>query len=174
MSGNIFFTSDTHYYHSNVIRYCNRPFSDVEEMNDNLIANHNELVGRYDTVFHLGDFAFARGAEVFRRLNGNKFLIRGNHDKPKLINGIPFGWVKDVYMLKISPTERIWLSHYAHRRWPNSHHGAIHLFGHSHGAIDDYGRSTDVGVDCWNFKPVALDEIRDYMKNKEPTKHHEP
>lgn len=107
----IFLTSDTHFYHKNVIRYCNRPFTknlenflkdaesigfedqikkglaidkDVEEMNNAMVENWNRIVGPDDTVYHLGDFAMAaRAVEVFTpRLNGKKILIMGNHDFP--------------------------------------------------------------------------------------------
>ena len=80
---NTWFTSDTHYWHSNVIKYCNRPFSSVEEMNEALIDNWNAVVKDGDTVFHLGDVIFAgvtKAREIIPRLKGNKILIRGNHD----------------------------------------------------------------------------------------------
>lgn len=104
-----FLTSDNHFYHTNVIRYCNRPFTsnlanfigdasklgfedqekksaaiqkDVEEMNETMVRNWNAIVGPEDTVYHLGDFAFAaRAVEIFTpKLNGKKILIAGNHD----------------------------------------------------------------------------------------------
>jgi calcineurin-like phosphoesterase family protein len=84
----IFLTSDSHFGHFNVIKYCNRPFTTVEEMNEALIANWNAVVGQEDIVFHLGDFSFhERYVEEFlSRLNGYKFLILGNHDKPHPAN----------------------------------------------------------------------------------------
>jgi len=157
-----------------VIRYCNRPFTDVKEMNDALVENFNQRVKPEDTVYHLGDFSFARDpGRIFRRLNGNKHLIAGNHDWKRLreLRKLSWGWIKDTYMLRAGGT-KIWLSHFAHRRWPNSHHGAIHLYGHSHGGLPDFGRSTDVGVDCWDYRPVHLDEILDMMKGRGKTDHH--
>jgi calcineurin-like phosphoesterase family protein len=78
----IFFTSDPHYWHKNVIKYCNRPFSSVEEMNEMMIKNWNDVVGPNDTVYCLGDFSLAmRPVELYtRRLNGIKYLVPGNHD----------------------------------------------------------------------------------------------
>jgi calcineurin-like phosphoesterase family protein len=78
----IYFSSDSHFYHQNVIRYCNRPFSSVEEMNEIMIKNWNEIVDPDDTVYCLGDFSLAiRPVEVYSsRLMGKKRLISGNHD----------------------------------------------------------------------------------------------
>lgn len=78
----IFLTSDLHIYHTNVIKYCGRPFTSVEEMNEMLVKNWNEVVGPEDTVYCLGDFSMAfRPVETFtRRLNGKKYLVPGNHD----------------------------------------------------------------------------------------------
>lgn len=77
-----FFTSDPHFYHTNVIKYCDRPYLSVEEMNEALVNNWNSAVKSEDTVYCLGDFSMAaRPVETFTpRLNGNKFLIPGNHD----------------------------------------------------------------------------------------------
>jgi len=145
----------------------------MREMDESLIANWNECVKPGDTVYHLGDFCLGNDPlRVFRRLNGNKHLCLGNHDKPKTVAKAPFAWIKDTYLLKIGKEIRIWLSHYAHRRWPHSHHGAIHLYGHSHSRLPDYGRSTDVGVDAWNYKPVHLDTILKMMEKRERTDHH--
>ena len=81
----IFFTSDTHFGHANIIKYCARPFASVQEMNRELIARWNAVVGPRDTVYHLGDFAFGKASEAptfLRKLNGaKKILIRGNHDR---------------------------------------------------------------------------------------------
>lgn len=78
----IWFTSDPHYFHFNVIRYCSRPYQDVEEMNQALVDNWNNLVKPLDTIFCLGDFSLShRAVEVISpRLMGHKLLIPGNHD----------------------------------------------------------------------------------------------
>ena len=161
------YTSDLHLSHSNILRFCNRPFDNVEEMNETLIANYNECVNPGDDVYILGDFAFHNGLRHFRRLNGNKHLILGNHDKRNRIRGILFAWVKDVYLQRVGDT-KIWLSHYSHRRWPSSHHGSIHLYGHGHHNSPFYGRSLDVGVDGWDYRPVNLDTIIDLIADRQP------
>lgn len=78
----IFFSADQHWYHLNVIRYCNRPYSSVEEMNEDMVSKWNSVVGPQDSVYVLGDVSLAfRPVEVFSpRLNGTRFLVPGNHD----------------------------------------------------------------------------------------------
>lgn len=78
----IWFTSDQHFWHSNIIKYCNRPYATVEDMNEAIITNYNALIGENDVVYHLGDFslAFAPVITYVKRLNGTKHLIYGNHD----------------------------------------------------------------------------------------------
>ena len=79
----IYFISDTHFHHHNIINYCNRPFKDVNEMNKIIINNWNNIVTENDTVYHLGDFCLFSDEEIkniFNKLNGNKILIRGNHE----------------------------------------------------------------------------------------------
>lgn len=134
-------------------------------MNEILIENHNRLVKPGDTVYNLGDFCFSKDPrQIMRRLNGSINLIKGNHDNPKTLNGL-FGWIKDTYMLRVGK-HNFWLAHYAHRVWPNSYRGAIHLYGHSHGNLEDNGRSTDMGVDCWDYEPVHIDEIIEMMEKR--------
>ena len=79
----IFVVADTHFNHENIIRYCNRPFNNVYEMNEKIIENWNSVVEKDDTVYHLGDYGFGKKEElqeIFNRLNGIKYLIMGNHD----------------------------------------------------------------------------------------------
>ena len=89
------FTADTHFGHENIIKYCNRPFKDADEMNDVLINNWNEQVVEDDTIFHLGDLCFKkfhRGKDIVtEELNGNIILIKGNHDKKQSIKTINLG-----------------------------------------------------------------------------------
>jgi calcineurin-like phosphoesterase family protein len=80
----IFFTSDLHFGHANIIQYCNRPFNSVEHMNGVLMSNWNSVVTEDDKVIVLGDFAMGKISEtlpVAERLNGMKFLVPGNHDR---------------------------------------------------------------------------------------------
>ncbi|TXM65376.1 metallophosphoesterase [Methylobacterium sp. WL12] len=164
------FTADSHFHHAGMMSermHSRRSFPSVEAMNEHLIANWNAVVGRGDTVWHLGDFAWkaslAQAQDVFRRLHGRKFLIRGNHDKV----GERLPWdapVRDVAQIHVqdpgmAEPVALWLSHYAHRSWPRQHKGTLHLYGHSHGALPPTGTSLDVGVDAWDLAPVALPQI---------------
>ena len=168
----IWFTADQHYGHANAIKHCNRPFSDVEAMNEALIANHNALVKPGDSVYMLGDVTFKigieRAASIISRLNGVKYLIRGNHDwntvRAHERYGL-FSWVEDLHLC--SPNgQPIVLCHYAMRVWAGSHRGSWHLYGHSHGKLPGNGMSFDVGVDCNYYKPISFDEVAAIMQQR--------
>jgi calcineurin-like phosphoesterase family protein len=167
---NVFFTADPHYGHENIIRHSKRPFANYEEMDEQMIENWNRKVTKpSDMVYVLGDFTFYSKVlitdpkSVFNRLRGQKFLIRGNHDKDYTLR-LPWGWVKDTYFLKGYNETGIWQSHYAHRSWKNSFHGSWHLFGHTHNMLPPYGLSFDCGVDGNNFELWHIDEVAARMK----------
>lgn len=156
----MWFTADTHFGHKRIIELAHRPFASVEEMDEAMIARWNERVGRNDIVFHLGDFAFADHGPYLSRLNGYKRLVVGNHDhtnRTKLSSG--WGTISDLLHVTVAGTSIV-LCHYGMRVWSKSHHGALHFYGHSHGSLLGDSQCTDVGVDCWNFRPVSLDEIK--------------
>ena len=165
------FTSDHHIGHVGVLSLkmnAPRPFASIAEHDETLVACWNAVVGPDDIVHHLGDFAYRCTAEhalrVFRRLNGRKHLIRGNHDE--LAEALPWaGPVRDVARVHVQDSGMrsavgVWLSHYAHRSWPRMHRGDLHLFGHSHGSLPAVPGSLDVGVDCWGWTPVTLPQIQ--------------
>lgn len=169
---NLFFTSDEHYGHRNIITYCNRPFADVVEMREALIANHNAVVpnSRDSVTIHLGDMfwntvTYEEATATIHRLNGTHAYVLGNHDKlfGKGLLGGCFADIVDVRMLRVNG-RKIWLSHYAHRVWPEASKGSYHLFGHSHGALPPHGRSFDVGVDSWGYTPLSFDYIDTLMQ----------
>jgi len=177
-----FITSDTHFGHSNVIRYSNRPFKNVDEMDHELIQNWNKKVPSGSIVYHNGDFSLCkkgRTIEILKQLNGTIRLIRGNHDKKNIKGEIEqhyFDWVKDYYESKTEDGTLIVMSHYAFRVWNKSHYGSINLFGHSHGSLKDLkNRQMDVGVDTHpNYEPYSFYEIMEIMKNRKtkPVDHH--
>jgi calcineurin-like phosphoesterase family protein len=173
----IFFTSDHHFGHANIIRFCNRPFNDVHEMNEELIKRWNEKIGPSDEVYHLGDFALSSSElcnDVLGRLNGTKYLIAGNHESTALNNRKGFKWIKDYYELKVrdeenpNGTQRIVLFHYAMRVWRGDYRGAWHLYGHSHSNLPDKedSLSFDIGVDCHDFYPLSYHEVKAIMQTK--------
>lgn len=157
--GKTWFTSDTHFGHANIIKYSKRPFSDVNEMVEMLIKNWNETVSPGDTVFHLGDFSFNDANKYLPRLNGYIILIHGNHDNDKTKKNTGFGNTYPFLEIELG-NDTIVLSHYAMRVWNKCHKGALHFFGHSHGQMPGNSLSCDVGVDCWNYKPVNLEQIK--------------
>lgn len=167
----IHFTADHHFFHDGIIRMCRRPFSSTAEMNEVMVERWNAVVRPGDTVYHLGDFALkgtAEGiAEVFGRLRGWKYLVVGNHDKPR-VRDLPWASPPQQRIFLRHPAEKapMVLDHYAMRTWPSAHHGAVHLYGHSHGALPGIGRSLDVGVDCRDFRPVTLEELRPTLEQQ--------
>jgi calcineurin-like phosphoesterase family protein len=171
----LFFTADTHFGHKNVMKYCNRPFSSVEEMNDSIINTWNSVVGELDTVVHLGDFSFLKPDEsrkVMEQLNGHIILVRGNHDYDKIIDACGFSDVVDFLELKVYEEvdggihQPISCMHYPMAVWPSSHYGAWHIHGHSHGTYKQgIGKRLDVGWDVWQ-KPISYSTVKDYMAHR--------
>lgn len=169
----IYFTSDTHFFHFNILKYTarNTIFGSIEEMNESFIERWNSAVKESDIVWHLGDFAFGsfdKAEAIFKRLNGTKHLVLGNHDKDERIWRL-FKSVQPYKEIKVG-NQKIILCHYAFRVWNSSHHGSYCLFGHSHGTLEGQGLSFDVGVDCpeWNYTPVSYEQIEAKMKTLTP------
>ena len=160
---NIFFTADQHFYHYNIIRHCQRPFSSVAEMNKTIIDNWNSVVNKNDLVYVLGDFCW-RGKpsqvnQMLLDLNGNKYLVKGNHDS-KQVHKSHFIWVRDLDTIRIGQ-DRIVLCHYPLRSWSSKSHGTYHLHGHCHGNLKSpIKNSLDVGVDSNNFTPVNWEVLK--------------
>ena len=165
----IYFIADTHFNHANIIKYCARPFSCVESMNEILIKNWNNTIKSNDLVYHLGDVGLGDLTNILNRLHGKKKLIVGNHDK-RLLNSNPrayFSEVKDIDTIKIDKRQ-ITLCHYSMQTWPQSHHGSWHLFGHSHGKLKGIGLSIDIGIDSTQlWRPISFEEVSNILKTKE-------
>ena len=168
------FTADFHFGHPAALGWGlpSRSFASVEEMDAAIIAAANERVAATDLLYVLGDFAVCHDAEYvshcFHALRGRKVLVIGNHDvdkkgrlKPSLAS-LPWDCPPVAAMETHAEGERVWLSHYAHRVWPASHHGAYHLYGHSHGKLPASGRSRDVGIDCDDigFRPASFSQLK--------------
>jgi calcineurin-like phosphoesterase family protein len=182
----IWFTSDTHFLHAGIIDHCERPFFDVNHQTEELISRWNNYVKPGDTIYHLGDFAITYGRRdldkvdaILSRLNGQKWLINGNHDRDEVKNNPRWHKVCDYHELKVDlggvHKQRIVLFHYALRVWNQNHHGAWMLHGHSHGNLESCGGKTfDVGVDCFEYAPISIENVSHLMKSKEflPMDHH--
>jgi calcineurin-like phosphoesterase family protein len=164
------FTADNHFGHEAIIALSSRPFASVEEMDETMIANWNAVVQRGDNVWHVGDFAhridLKRKRAIFSRLNGSKHLVPGNHDDNDTMS---LGWASIGQIRQIVvDSQRLVLCHYALRTWPGARRGAIHLYGHSHGTLPGNSQSLDVGVDCWDYRPISLPQIREVLE-REPS-----
>ena len=186
---NYWWSADFHLNHKNIIKYSNRPFSNIGEMNEAIMNNWNKCVQPGDTSYFLGDFCFGDEksiAEFFRRLNGKIKIVFGNHDKTlrkfSKRDILSHGDLKDRieflgdYVETTINSQFIVMCHYAFRVWNKRHHGSWNLFAHSHGSLKDdiNSRSIDVGVDCHNFFPINFIQIKDIMSKKifKPVDHH--
>ncbi|MHC6204298.1 metallophosphoesterase [Breznakiellaceae bacterium SP9] len=176
----IYFTADTHFNHSNIINTCGRPFKNVEQMNKTLIQNWNSCITAGDAVYILGDLVFkGTGSEVnkiIEKLNGKKYLIKGNHDKfidDTSFNVNNFEWIKDYYVLNYEKIKFI-LFHYPIFEWDGYFGDAIHLYGHVHNSgnnkeqskrFETLGkRAINVGVDVNSYCPISIQTIIKMVK----------
>jgi calcineurin-like phosphoesterase family protein len=158
-----FLIADLHFGHESIIRLCNRPFADVDEMNRTMRDNWNAVVKKDDDVIVVGDFAHRMAPDklraLFDSLRGRKHLIIGNHDGKDTL-ALPWSSPpRDVAYMSIDST-RVVLCHYAWRTWPGIRKGALMLFGHHHGRLPGNQQSADIGVDVMGFAPVRLNQIK--------------
>lgn len=174
----IYFTADTHFDHEGILLH--QParldaFGCLEEMNTHLIDAINAVVKRDDTLWHLGDFCWraSRAGHFRQRLNVRKlFVCQGNHDSGSLRKHVSGMW--DMSCQKFSVRDEIFkihMCHYPLLSWRALHHGALHLYGHSHGMYEDLldemfpgRRAMDIGVDAiyrliGEWRPISLDEV---------------
>jgi len=163
----IYFTADLHLSHTSIIGYCNRPFSSVEEMDETLIANWNNTVKHGDSVYLLGDFAWRDHEKHAAKLNGNIYLIKGNHDYKSdtfYKDKCKFRSVTKRSEISIEKNHLV-IDHYSLRVWNRSHYNSWHCYAHSHAKLPPIGKSYDVGVDNNEFMPVSYDRIKEIMNN---------
>lgn len=174
---NMFFTSDLHFGHKNIIRFDNRPFTSVEEMDEVLIHNWNKKVKKNDLVYILGDISWHKDektCEIFERLNGRKILIKGNHDRVhgKIKNY--FEEITDYKEITLPGNKHITLCHYPIVFFNRHHYGAFMFYGHVHNShewqmtenykfeleeLDIRCNMFNVGTMVHNYEPVTFEEI---------------
>lgn len=170
--------SDTHFGHQNVIKYDNRPFKNAAAMDEALIKNWNSVVAPNDIVYHLGDFAFHAEdivCKILERLNGNKILILGNHDKVMLTESVKKHFQLITNYLEVYQDKQlICMFHYPIAEFNKAHRGAYHIHGHTHGNYKPHndGRIMDVGAPCINYTPINLNQVIKLLENKPLLKHH--
>lgn len=166
----IYFTSDQHFGHFNIIRLCERPFGSLDEMNETMIARWNAKVRDGDTIYVLGDLFFhaATVEPILQRLNGRKHLILGNHDHSwtaKVRLADHFESVQTICEIDIAGKSAT-LCHYPMLTYPQARRGYM-IYGHIHNNVrDDYwpliarrSRMLNAGVDINNYEPVMFDEM---------------
>lgn len=164
----IYFTSDTHFGDSRVLRIDRRPFASMAEHDAALIANWNRVVSPEDEVWHLGDFAARRtgfAGHLLSKLNGGKHLIIGNNDPLETTNAP--GWLSTQHYAELTIDGHLLiLCHYPFRTWNQMSKRSINLHGHSHGRLKPLPRQFDVGVDPRQLQPVTLAEIVAHKRPK--------
>ncbi len=174
----IWFTSDTHFGHENVLNFCDRPWESIAAMNNELINTINYWVKPDDTLYHLGDYSFRMtvqdAADLRKQIKcKDVHLIPGNHDKNWERPDI--SWVfrveKPICVLKAEKRKFV-LSHYPMADWQGMKHESIHLHGHIHSKGVHYNELNriqglyryDVGIDANGYRPICLNEILQWFE----------
>ncbi len=161
----IYFTSDQHFFHKNIIQYCDRPFETVTKMNNVLINNYNNIVGKDDTVCFLGDFSMTKNFEqissIVKKLNGVKHLVLGNHDEMSAWEYIKAGFHSVHTSLQIKEFSLI---HDPAIRTA-LHEDTKLLCGHVHTLFTFLKdkQVLNVGVDVHNYRPISIDYARTFF-----------
>ena len=176
---NIWFTSDHHLGHSNIIGKAERPFKSVEEMDEELIKRWNSKIEKDDIVYYLGDLSFCQPEKYLDLLNGKIFFILGNHEfsfkrhgdkaneavkyikkHPKVIE------CKKEHYFSLDGYD-IKLNHFPNKEVFDEFKGnKILLFGHAHGKQKERFNTLDVGVDTNDFFPYSWEDIKKIIKEK--------
>jgi calcineurin-like phosphoesterase family protein len=182
----IYFTSDWHIGHKQVIEFCGRPFTDLDHMHSSLITNYNKLVKPEDTCIFVGDTTFSNTTDtkkIVQKLNGTKIAVIGNHD-PKQGTLLNMGFQLAVNQLSMCIRgHKVLVSHYPFKPsllkyWSNKFKGldiryqdrrhkddgkTFLIHGHTHSAKKLDGRALHVGVDAWNYTPVSMKLIEKHI-----------
>lgn len=159
---NVFLISDTHFGHANIIKYCDRPFAHVDEMNDTLIKNWNSVVGHNDKVYHLGDVTMnAKSLDLLYTLNGTKILIKGNHDTQALKYYLPhFKDIRGSHELAGLLLTHIPVSETQKERYLGNVHGHLH----EQNMKDPW--YLNVSVEQIDYTPAPLEQVVSYFDKK--------
>ena len=178
-----YFTSDTHFGHTNILKHDNRPWTTIDEHDQALIDNWNRVVQPGSVVYHLGDVAWhkqgARLDYILSSLHGTLILIKGNHDRSNKHVLKHSRWSKVCEYEEITVgDQKIILFHYRMVVWNQSHYGSWALHGHSHGSlpVNYQAKTIDVGTMCWGYTPISFSQVAEEMKKHswEPVDLHIP
>lgn len=152
---NVWLISDTHFGHANIIKYANRPFDSVEEMNEALVENWNSVVKQGDKVYHLGDVTMnSKSLDIMSRLNGRKVLIKGNHDTQKLKFYTPH-----FYDIRGSHELGNYLLTHIPVHESQRYRFTANIHGHLHDSLINNPFYVNVSVEQIDYTPIAFDEI---------------
>ena len=167
----IFYTSDLHLGHANVIRFDERPFANIDEMDECIISRWNERVNDEDTVYIIGDVCYRNRLDAswyLRELKGHKILVLGNHDNPILLNKKALACLDQVdkMMQVIDGNKQISLCHYPIAEWNAYFHDSWHIYGHIHNRKEETfeimrkkEHALNAGCMINNYVPVTFDEL---------------
>jgi len=160
MSQRIWLISDTHFYHTNVIKYSGRPFETTEQMNRVMINNWNRMVKKQDYIYHLGDFGFSTAEnlrEIVSKLNGVKILVKGNHDRGSFKKYLDLGF-DAVYANSVLLNDRYLLSHRPIELEEGSQFFNIH--GHIHQHNLDSNLHFNASVEQIEYTPILFEKVK--------------
>jgi calcineurin-like phosphoesterase family protein len=173
----VFFTSDTHFGHKNVLKFeredgspLREEFANIEEMNEELIKRHNAIVGVNDRVYHLGDVVFGKkNMPLLSRLNGKLTLIAGNHDHYDRGLASYVHYFDEILASKnitVGNNDRGIMTHIPVHESQLDTRFTFNLHGHLHDIELDDSRYLNMGVECWNYEPVNLTVVKETLERK--------
>lgn len=167
-----FYIADWHYGHTNVIAFDNRPFLSVEQMNETLIQRWNRVVESGDVVYVLGDMFWCNASvaiPILQKLNGQKLLIKGNHDRCNDARFLKKFIKVDEYLEIEDGGRKVVLCHYPIPCFKNHFYGWYHLYGHVHNSFEanmmehtKYLMQELYGHQCLMFNVGAMMPWMDY------------
>lgn len=165
----IYFISDTHFGHNSIIEYCDRPFDSVKEMDAEIIKQWNSIIKPDDVVYHLGDVSFynkEKTSNIIHRLNGTKYLVKGNHDRGHSNQWWREVGFKEVYDIPVVLNEFVVLSHEPMPFVPSP--TMVNLYGHVHNSpmFQTIGEQCIcVCVERLHYSPISWDEAAQLMND---------
>jgi len=161
----IYFTADQHFHHDPIIQMCNRPYKNGHHMHKDIIRKYNELITDSDTVYIIGDISYSKDKEPIRRivdkLNGQKYLILGNHDYLNPFDYIDMGIISVHTSLEINTS----FGNYILVHDPaisQIDRNRTFLCGHIHDLFVQQKNCINVGVDAHNFYPITIAQVNTF------------
>jgi calcineurin-like phosphoesterase family protein len=153
-----------HFGHPNIMKYENRPFASVDEMDMVIINNWNKTVKKDDKVFVLGDVSFynkEKTKDIISKLSGYKTLIIGNHDKSRSISWWKDTGIEEIYQYPIIYNEFFVFSHEPIYLNENMPYANVH--GHIHHLKYDSKQFFNVSVECIDYTPIDFERIKEII-----------